>query len=129
MPFTKGDPNINRNGRPKKGFALNEAIEKASRKTIRDDDGKRRKRLAVLADTMWNIALKGDVTMLKYLADRLGGKPTEKVEISGEEGGAIGIVFLPGGKSPDEWINEHGGNSKDMDPTTEAEDSTGMSGG
>ena len=128
MPFMKDDPNINRKGRPKKGFALNEAIEKASRKTVRDDDGKRRKRLAVLADTMWNIALKGDVTMLKYLADRLGGKPTEKVEVSGNEGESIGLVFLPGGKSPDEWIHEHGGNSKDMDPATEAEDSTGMSG-
>jgi len=79
MPFTKGDPNCNRKGRPKKGLALNDVIEESSRETVLDGDGKRRERLHVLVNRMWDMALAGDGTMAKYLVDRLGGKPTEKI--------------------------------------------------
>ena len=121
MPFTKDDPNINRKGRPRKGFAFNEAIEKAGRKTVEGPDGKRKARYRLLAEKLWDLALNGDIQVAKYLSDRIGGKPTEKVEVTGEEGGPIGVVFLPQNKSAEDWISEHGGNRESVDSAAETE--------
>ena len=68
IPFTKNAPRINRNGRPKKGQCLTDILawtldQKAK---IKDNDG--------------------DVAAMKYIFDRLDGKPKETIEMFEERG-------------------------------------------
>ena len=76
--FEKNDSRINRNGRPKKGKSLTEALEKAmNRKTA---EGK--KNYDALADTLVKLAIEDkNITAIKYIMDRIDGKPTETINI------------------------------------------------
>jgi hypothetical protein len=76
--FTKNDSRINRNGRPRRGQSLTEALEKELRK--KRETGKTGK--AELARTLVDLAIHGDVTALKYVYDRIDGKPTESIELT-----------------------------------------------
>jgi len=123
MPFKKNDPNINRKGRPKVGDSINDRIRKFFDETEEDEESSKKcKRIDLLIKELWKCGKKGDFQALRYLTDRLGGRPTEKVEVSGDEDRPIGIVFLPQRLTPDEWMNEQG-NRESMDSTTETEDS------
>jgi hypothetical protein len=76
--FTKNDSRINRNGRPRKGQSLTEALEKELRK--KQATGKTGK--AELARTLVDLAINDrDVTAIKYIMDRIDGKPKETVEL------------------------------------------------
>ena len=78
IPFVKGDPRINRKGRPKKGQALTDILSyKLDQKT---GDGKLHRE--VVADKLIALAEAGDVSALKYLMDRIDGKPKESIEMS-----------------------------------------------
>lgn len=116
----------NPNGRPRKGNTLNEILEKDGKRLIDDDDGKRRSRLKVLSRRLWDLALSKDITAIKYVCDRLGGRPTEQIKVTDDEGSPVGIVFLPQRMTPDEWMKD--GNRKGMESAAKAEDSPGVSG-
>jgi hypothetical protein len=78
-PFKKNDPRINRLGRPKKGKTLTEALERAMKK--KRDDGK--KNSEALADVLIDLAIKEkNIAAVKYLFDRLDGKPVETLSIN-----------------------------------------------
>ena len=79
MPFEKGLSG-NPHGRPRKGATLTEALERALRK--KGDDGK--KKSDALAATLIELAIKErNITAIKYVFDRLDGKPRESVELTG----------------------------------------------
>ena len=67
MPFVKGDPNINRKGRPKKGHTFTDALRDAVDKQE-------------LAAVLVEMALqKKDIAALKYIYDRIDGTPTQTI--------------------------------------------------
>jgi hypothetical protein len=78
MPFVKGDVNINRGGRPRKGKSLTETLEKAMKK--KRDNGM--KNIDALADALIELAIQEkNIAAVKYLCDRLDGRPVETVAL------------------------------------------------
>jgi hypothetical protein len=76
--FTKNDSRINRNGRPRKKRSLTEALEKELRK--KRETGKTGKE--ELARVLVELAISDrDIAALKYVYDRLDGRPTETVAL------------------------------------------------
>ena len=75
-PFTKDDPRINRNGRPRKGQSLTDIL--SLRLDEKDDTGILKRQMIV--DRLITAAAGGDVMALRYIFDRVDGKPMEKVE-------------------------------------------------
>lgn len=49
-------------------------------------DGKKTKKLAMLARKLVEKALGGDIAALKEIGDRLDGKPAQAVELGGKDG-------------------------------------------
>ena len=90
-PFKPGDPRINRNGRPKKGKTLTDILEKHLRRRRFDDDEKRRSAKELLAKQVIDLALAGDLTAIKYIFDRIDGKPTETVDTKHSGNIRVGI--------------------------------------
>jgi hypothetical protein len=86
--FTKNDSRINRNGRPRKNRSLTDALEKELRKTR--ETGKTGK--AELARVLVDLAINDqDIAAIRYVFDRLDGKPRETVEL---KNGAIETKLL-----------------------------------
>ena len=71
----KGHTN-NPNGRPKKGKSLTEALEA------------RLDRFA-LAEKLIELAMSGDIQAIKYIYDRVDGRPTETVNHGNKDGEAF----------------------------------------
>lgn len=64
----------------------NEAVRLAVYRESEDDDGKKRKRLSIIADKLCKLAMDGDIAAIKEIGDRLDGKPAQAVVGSGENG-------------------------------------------
>ena len=73
MTFKKGDPNINRNGRPKRGTTYTDLLKE---KLPPEEFTKILDRLA----------REGNESILKHIYDRFEGKVPDKHEITGEDG-------------------------------------------
>lgn len=83
---------INRKGRPKKGQTLTDILEKhGSKKDVKNGD-EYIARKEGLAQKLWALALGGDVAAIRYIYDRVDGRPIDKKELSGTDGGAIRVV-------------------------------------
>jgi hypothetical protein len=88
IPFTKNDPRINRKGRPRKGQTMTDILNWAldqKRKITDVKTGEEKSLLLrqVLAQKLIDKAIDdGDVPAIKYIFDRLDGKPKETVEMS-----------------------------------------------
>lgn len=74
MPFTKGDPNCNRNGRPPKEQALTHLLREY---LDEEEDGIIRKQR--LCSMLYHMARDGDVAAIKYIFDRIDGKIPENI--------------------------------------------------
>jgi hypothetical protein len=75
--FYSGDRRINRKGRPKKGTALTDILNyKLDQK---DDDGKLRRE--AVAEKLICLALEGDIAAIRYVMDRVDGRPKETVAL------------------------------------------------
>jgi len=73
-PFAKNDPRINRQGRPKKGTAFTDILN-----TKLDDENKSGLlRREAVAEKLIMLAEGGDIAAIKYIMDRVDGKPTQK---------------------------------------------------
>jgi len=92
-PFTKNDPRINRRGRPRKGMCLTSILEKHLKKKGRGGAPNKEALVAALIE----LALEGrDIHAIKYIMDRIDGKPRESVELSGDVGGsALVQIYMP----------------------------------
>jgi hypothetical protein len=88
IPFVKGDSRINRKGRPKKGQTLTDILDWAldQKRKIRNEETGEEKSLLLrqmLAQRLIQKAVdEGDVPAIKYIYDRLDGKPKETIEMS-----------------------------------------------
>ena len=77
LPGTSGNPK----GRPKKGHTLTDALRDFAYRRNMDEMEARE----ALAEVLWDLALNAkDVAAIRYIYDRLEGKPTEKVEHNGK---------------------------------------------
>jgi hypothetical protein len=74
LPGTVPNPK----GRPKKGTALTDVL-------------KERVDAQELANKLIDMAMDGDTVAMKYIYDRIDGKPIETKHISGEDGEPINI--------------------------------------
>jgi len=87
-PFEKNDPRINRKGRPKKGESMTDILNWAldQKRNIKDGKTGKEKSLLlrhVLAEKLISKAVdEGDVAAIKYIYDRIDGRPKETVEMS-----------------------------------------------
>jgi hypothetical protein len=94
--FTSDDPRINRNGRPRKGKTLTDLLEKAGKD--KGEDGQTNK--SRLAQELWIMAMtrtkdQTQLAAIKYIFDRIDGKPIETIRQQFEEGALSPIVILP----------------------------------
>jgi hypothetical protein len=78
MPFKKGDPNINRNGRPFKGASFPDVLSRILDEEIESKDGMDKKE--ALCRKLVKMAFDGESWAFNALMDRVDGKPTQKVE-------------------------------------------------
>lgn len=82
MPFKKGDPNINRNGRPVGGVSIVDALR---RKLDDIEPSEKRKYLDIFVDKVISKSLvEGDVTMMRDVINRIDGMPLQAIQHSGE---------------------------------------------
>lgn len=84
MVWVKGQSG-NPKGRPKKGMALTEIL----RLFLAQPDLDGATRAEMLTRKLWSLALEGNLDAIRYIYDRLDGKPTESHEIGGAGGGPI----------------------------------------
>jgi hypothetical protein len=77
-PFEKGDSRINRRGRPKKGEALTDILNKK----LDGKDGEGNLHREAVADKLIALAEGGDVAAIKYIMDRVDGRPKESIELT-----------------------------------------------
>lgn len=76
--FTKGDPRINRKGRPKVGQSLTEKFQDALAERLNGDYTK----LDSVIDAIVAKALKGDLSAADWLISRGYGKVADRVEFT-----------------------------------------------
>lgn len=67
----------NPNGRPKSGFALNEYITNLANVELED----KKTMLEAVVAKVYDEALKGNMTAINFLADRVLGKPSQSIGI------------------------------------------------
>jgi hypothetical protein len=83
----KNDPRINRRGRPKKGQTLTDILDWAldqKRKIKNEETGEEKSLLLrqMLAQRLIHKAIdEGDVPAIRYIYDRIDGKPKETIEM------------------------------------------------
>jgi len=93
MAFEKG-----KSGNPKGRPPIKATLTEILRERVKSDvPGEKRKANIAIADKLIGLALSGDVTAIKYIYDRLDGKPVDPKEISGPGGGPV--------KAEVDWCN------------------------
>jgi hypothetical protein len=85
MPFKKGDSNINRKGRPKKGDSMTEDIQKQLDLLDVDTSGdKKITRREAISKVLTNMAIKGDMRAIKLVLEYTTSRPATDMNISGD---------------------------------------------
>jgi len=105
QPGQSGNPN----GRPRKTQSLTHALTEYGKRSVDASDGQKTTLQELLVKTLWNLALGGDMTAIKYIFDRIDGKPIETMILPGmqQASGKIKIVWVSGeGEEEKEATNE-----------------------
>lgn len=80
---------------PKSDKLWSDAVRMAALREDTDSDGKKRKRLSILADNLLKAAIAGDMQAVKEVGDRIDGKAKQQMEVGGTgEGGEFLMRFL-----------------------------------
>ena len=92
-PGVSGNPK----GRPKKGKTITDALKKYLEEKDKGSDITRKQQLI---QSIYSLAVdEGDFMALKYIIDRIDGKPVESKEISGPGGSPVELYvskdFIP----------------------------------
>ena len=83
--FDKHPENINRKGRPRKKTSLTDILVRHGRKRdVISEGGMKMSRKEAIAQKAWALALAGDLAAIKYIYDRIDGRPKESVDLSGD---------------------------------------------
>ena len=77
MAFKKGDKNINRAGRPKKGQSFAEVLKEEAESMAGSTD---LSMMQAIAKILWQKAGKGDLKAIDMLMDRIDGKPRQSID-------------------------------------------------
>ena len=78
--FASRKENINRAGRPKAGETLTDALREYATKADVDFNGGKITRKQALSQKLWQMALQGDLVAIKYIFDRMDGRPVETLK-------------------------------------------------
>ena len=81
MPFCKGDPNINRKGRPPTDKTLSNAIREALQKNDVKKGYEQVTRNQAIAEILTQEALKGNLKAIDMVLDRMEGKAMQHSEV------------------------------------------------
>jgi len=98
MAFVKGDPRINRKGRPK-GPSVTEELKKLLKRRSKDfidpKTGKVKKKAAVkaVAEQILEKALEGDKDYTKMLWHQIDGAPKQQHEVHGDLAGQLTVRY------------------------------------
>jgi hypothetical protein len=80
MPFTPGDPNINRNGRPKGSRSLSSMLVEALK---RYEETTNTKFEDLLIQRLLDKAIsKGEIRAIREIFDRVDGKPAQSINLN-----------------------------------------------
>lgn len=82
--FKDNPQNINRDGRKKKGKTLTDILVRHGRKRDVKDGAKNISRKEALAKKLWAMALSGDITAIRYIYDRIDGRPDQYHQVDME---------------------------------------------
>ena len=94
--FDKRPQDINRKGRPPKEYCLTDILkEQGNMEDVEIADGVKIARKEAIAQKLWSLAMSGDVNALKYIYDRVDGKPRQSLDI--ENTGSVIINLDPNG--------------------------------
>jgi len=80
MPFSKNDPNINREGRPKKGESFKDILRRRL-ETFDSEDMSRAERLMQVLEGK---AMDGDLKAIDMILDRVDGKAVQHIDSTNE---------------------------------------------
>jgi len=95
MPFVKGDPRINRKGRPRTGLSLAElARELAEIRDVTLPDGKKIERKRALLERMWRDALSGNTAAQSNLIRLLDRHNLNNLNINAAGQYKINVEFV-----------------------------------
>lgn len=74
-------------GKPDK--LMRDALMIALKREAKDADGKKTKKINIIAAKLVDLACAGDVVAIKEINDRVDGKAVSAVELSGTDGSAL----------------------------------------
>lgn len=97
MAWKKGQSG-NPNGRPPKAKAMSEELRRLLQ---RHAPGTKRSNLEVLVAKLVELAHGGDKDALRYIFDRLEGRPAQALEFSGDEARPLHITYVRGSEQGD----------------------------
>jgi len=94
-PFTPGDPRINRAGRGSPSAVLTDALRALAGKSA----GAGKTHAQTLAAVLWQRAEAGDMRAAALIADRLEGRPGQRVEVASDGDLHTSITYVGCGDS------------------------------
>jgi hypothetical protein len=75
--FASHPENINRNGRPKRGWAWNELIEDAVNETVKNQAGEELEVKKLVVKRLVKMASEGDLQAIREIINRMDGMPVQ----------------------------------------------------
>ena len=90
--FDKRPQDINRTGRPPKEYCLTDILKEQGNLEDVESGDKKISRKQAIAQKLWAMAMSGDVQAMKYLYDRVDGRPKESIDL--DHSGNIDITDI-----------------------------------
>lgn len=113
MPFAKGDPRINRNGRPKKGTSFAELLrELGEKEDVSTSDGKKIERRRALAERIWQEAIRGNPSFASLIFKAVDN-PALRIQHEDEDGEPLPVMVVVQKRSLEEWTREQGNSARE----------------